>query len=102
VAERGRIFEAVAKRAVDANMRDQKQTRARERGQGAEKSRERKNQRQRESVDEIVDRGAHARPGEIGKHRQVRGQEQQRESKQGKAIVDVERERNGERGETLN
>src|SRR5215831_3932025 len=40
VAERGRIFEAVAKRAVDANMRDQNQTRARERGQGAEKSRE--------------------------------------------------------------
>src|SRR5262249_10995326 len=38
VAERGRIFEAVAKRAVDADMRDQNQTRGRERRLGTEKS----------------------------------------------------------------
>src|SRR4029078_1079397 len=52
VAEGGRIFEAVAERAIEADMRDQDQAGARERRLRAEESREREQERQHVAVDE--------------------------------------------------
>ena len=82
-------------------MRDQNQTRGGERGQGGKKSREHERQRHRVGVDDIVDRGARARSGEIGEHRQVGRKKQQHEDRPRKPGMGIERHGDGERGDTF-
>ena len=101
VAECGRIFEAVAERAVEADVGDPNKSAGSREGHATEQTKERERERQHVGVRKIITERARPRSREIGEHRKVRRQKEQREGEPGEVAAPIDRESGGESGKPL-